>query len=128
MRRSDPIIVGRRSALLASLTLWLVAGLSTGHAWAQSEKADTEADSIGASTATPRVSPFDKDRVDLAVDKAVSFLVSKQRKDGAILDGSYDTTMSALSIMAMASVGVQPGDPSPDGRAMQEALKFVLER
>ena len=35
--------------------------------------------------------------------------------------------MSALSIMAMASVGVQPGDPSAEGRAMQKALAFVLK-
>ena len=126
MRRSNSTILARSTALLASLTLCLVGSLSVGHAWAQSEKAETQADSNGASTATPRVSPFDKDRIDLAVDKAVSYLVSKQRKDGAILDDSYDTTMSALSIMAMASVGVQPGDPLPEGRAMQEALAFVL--
>jgi hypothetical protein len=61
------------------------------------------------------------------VDKAVSYLVSKQREDGAVLDGSYDTTMTALSIMAMAAVGVQPGDPSAEGRAMHKALAFVLK-
>jgi hypothetical protein len=35
--------------------------------------------------------------------------------------------MTALSIMAMAGVGVQPGDPSAEGRAMQKALAFVLK-
>jgi hypothetical protein len=79
-----------------------------------------------ATSATPRVSPFQKDRTDLAVDKAVSFLVSKQKESGAIFDSQNDTTMTALAIMAMASVGVQPGDPSTEGRAMEKALSFVL--
>ncbi|MEO2011886.1 MAG: prenyltransferase/squalene oxidase repeat-containing protein [Pirellulaceae bacterium] len=77
-------------------------------------------------SAAPRVSPFQKDRTDLAVDKAVAFLVSKQKEGGAIFDRGHDTTMTALSIMAMAGVGVQPGDPSPEGRAMEKALSFVL--
>ncbi len=127
MRRSDSTIVVSRTVLWALFTLCLVGSLPVDHVGAQSEKTETVADTSDLSTATLQVSPFDKDRVDLAVDKAVSFLVSKQRKDGAILDDSYDTTMSALSIMAMASVGVQPGDPSSEGRVMQEALAFVLK-
>ena len=128
MRRSNRTILARRTAVVASLAICYVGSLNVGHTWGQSEKAKTaEADTNGDPSAPLRVSPFDKDRVDLAVDKALSYLVSKQRKDGAILDGSYDTTMSALSIMAMASVGVQPGDPSEEGRAMQEALAFVLK-
>ena len=70
---------------------------------------------------------FEKDQVDLAVDKAIRYLVSQQRPDGAITDRRYDTTMTALAIMAMASVGVQPADPTPDGKAMGRALAFVLK-
>lgn len=71
-------------------------------------------------------SVFEKDRTDLAVDKAIQFLISQQREDGAILDKGIDTTMTALSLMAMASVGIQPGEATPKGKAMQRALEFVL--
>lgn len=71
-------------------------------------------------------SAFQKDTIDIAVDKAIAYLVSKQREDGAIIDKGHDTTMSALSIMAMASVGIQPADPTPEGQAMSKALAFVL--
>ena len=73
------------------------------------------------------VSPFAKDETDVAMEKAVGYLISKQRDDGAILDKSHDTTMTALSIMALASVGVQPGEPGPEGQAMERALAFVLK-
>jgi hypothetical protein len=69
---------------------------------------------------------FEKDATDVAVDRAIAYLVSQQRDDGAICDRQNDTTMTSLSIMAMAGVGVQPGDPSREGRVMQRALDFVL--
>ncbi len=34
--------------------------------------------------------------------------------------------MTALSIMAMASVGIQPVETSPEGQVMARALQFVL--
>ncbi len=74
----------------------------------------------------PVVSVFQKDQTDIAVDKAIAYLISKQRDDGAIIDKGIDTTMTALAIMSMASVGVQPTDVSPEGQAMQKALGFVL--
>ena len=72
-------------------------------------------------------SVFQKDQTDIAIDKAIAYLITKQRADGAIIDKGIDTTMTALSIMAMASVGVQPADVSPEGQAMQKALAFVLK-
>lgn len=72
-------------------------------------------------------STFQKDEVDIAVDKAIGYLTSKQRGDGAVLDKGHDTTMTALSIMAMASVGIQPGDPTSEGRVMAKGLSFVLQ-
>lgn len=92
---------------------------------------------FGASSATAQppqgnpaggsTSAFDKDQTDIAVDRAIAFLLTKQRDDGAIVDKGIDTTMTALSIMAMASVGVQPADPTPEGKVMQQALGFVLQ-
>ncbi len=116
----------RRPAILTLLSICLCGHLGIVQALAQSDSTATAPTPSAAASETLRVSPFDKDRTDLAVDKAVGYLISKQRKDGAIVDSSNDTTMTALSIMAMASVGVQPGDPSPEGRAMHEAVAFVL--
>ena len=70
---------------------------------------------------------FQKDVVDESVDRAIAYLISKQRDDGAIIDKGHDTTMTALAIMAMASVGIQPDNSSPEGQAMQRALAFVLQ-
>lgn len=126
MKRISPTTSTARTTVLILLTICLCSHLCVCQALAQSDNADAEPASSVTSPEPLRISPFDKDRTDLAIDKAVSYLISKQRKDGAILDGSNDTTMTALSIMAMASVGVQPGDLSPEGRAMHEAVAFVL--
>ena len=80
-----------------------------------------------AQDASSVTSTFEKDEVDRSVERAIAFLVSKQRDDGAIEDKGHSTTMTSLSIMAMASVGTQPGDPTPEGRAMKRALDFVLQ-
>ncbi|MFM7923976.1 MAG: hypothetical protein ACKPJJ_27470, partial [Planctomycetaceae bacterium] len=80
-----------------------------------------------AAAVTAAASVFQKDEVDLAMDRAVAWLQTKQREDGAIIDRGHDTTMTALAIMALASVGVQPGSPTPAGQSMQRALAFVLK-
>lgn len=69
---------------------------------------------------------FAKNEVDTAIEAATRFLVSNQRPDGAITDRQYDTTMSALAIMALASTGNTPGTPSELGEASRKALAFVL--
>jgi len=76
---------------------------------------------------TATVSPFQKDEVDIAVEKAIAFLVTQQKDNGSVTDKSHDTTMTALAIMAMASVGVQPAAPGPEGECMKRALDFVLQ-
>ncbi len=76
---------------------------------------------------SPEPSVFlQKDEVDEAVDRAVTYLLSKQRDDGAVLDKGHDTTMTALALMAMASVGVQPVEESPEGQCMRKAIAFIL--
>lgn len=93
---------------------------------AVAEAQDSAAPGNGQQAVAEPDSVFRKDEVDISVDRAVEWLRSKQREDGAILDRSHDTTMTALSIMALASVGVQPRDASPAGQSMQRALEFVL--
>jgi len=75
----------------------------------------------------PTPSLFQKDEVDIAADKAIAYLLSQQKENGAIFDKGHDTTMTSLAIMAMASVGIQPADPGAEGQAMQRALGFVLQ-
>ena len=69
---------------------------------------------------------FTRDEVDVALENAVGYLRSKQQENGSISDSGHDTTMTALAIMAMASVGTQPTDPTPAGESMANALAFVL--
>ncbi len=69
---------------------------------------------------------FAKDEVDTAIEAAARFLLTNQRADGAITDRQYDTTMSALAIMALASTGNTPSTPSELGEASRKALAFVL--
>ena len=71
-------------------------------------------------------SQFAKDEVDAAIDAGIKYLVSQQREDGAITDRQYDTTMSALAIMALASTGNTPSTPSELGEVARKAMKFVL--
>jgi hypothetical protein len=75
-----------------------------------------------------------KDRVDIATDKAVAYIVKMQEADGSFNDSSARHSarngyaMTALGIMALASIGHQPVDPSREGVAMKKALDFILRR
>jgi hypothetical protein len=78
----------------------------------------------GVEAAPPR-----EDKTDAAIRRAVAFLITQQDKDGAIqtqFQWANRTAMTALSIMAMAAVGHQPADDTPQGHAMKKALAFVL--
>jgi hypothetical protein len=78
--------------------------------------------------ATSDVEPVDKlrDKIDVAIDRGLDFLLTRQRDDGAITEKEYDTTMTALAIMALASTGVTPSSPGPRGDALRSGLNFVL--
>lgn len=65
-------------------------------------------------------------RVALAVERAVSYLISQQREDGSIMGDSYSTTMTSLAIMALASTGTTSRSPNEGGQAIRRALDFVL--
>jgi hypothetical protein len=73
-----------------------------------------------------RTSPTPRDPVDMAIDRGLNFLLTLQRNDGAITEKDYDTTMTALAIMALASTGVTPSSPGPRGDAVRNGLNFVL--
>lgn len=62
-----------------------------------------------------------------AIERAIKYLVSQQKENGSITLGQHDTAMTALAIMAMASVGITPAQDDERGRAMSKALDFVLE-
>jgi hypothetical protein len=68
------------------------------------------------------------DDVDRAMGKGIEYLVSVQRDDGAITDRGHEVAMTALAIMAMASIGTEPSPTSPEGRAMYRAIEFVLNK
>ena len=105
-----------KSPLVRMMGLVAVACLASDAALAQ--KPDTQTAVLG--------NRFAKDEVDSAIDAALRFLLTNQRVDGAITDRQYDTTMTALSIMALASTGNTPGTPTEFGEASRRALAFVL--
>jgi len=69
---------------------------------------------------------FQKDEIDAGISKAISFLLTQQKPNGSITDRGHENAMTALAIMAMASVGHQPSDPTPEGIAMTRGLLFLL--
>lgn len=64
--------------------------------------------------------------VDAAINRAVRFLLSQQQTNGSIADRGHENAMTSLAIMALASVGHQPADPTAEGAVMKKGLKFVL--
>ena len=84
---------------------------------------------VGRGSAQPADSPLPGQRIDateLAIQRGLTFLKTKQRPDGAVTDRQYDTTMTSLAIMAWASTGVTPSDAGPDAEFCSRALDFVL--
>ena len=67
------------------------------------------------------------DRVDEPLRKAAQYLVSQQEAIGGIHNKMRnETAMTSLAILALASLGNQPADSTPEGRCMKKALDFVL--
>lgn len=86
-----------------------------------------ESGKSAAVAAAPQIGgPFDKDPTDAAVDRAITYLLTQRKPEGGIYDRQNETAMTSLAIMAMAGVGVQPSDPDERGRAIRDALAFVL--
>src|SRR5437660_155829 len=73
-------------------------------------------------------------QVKQCVDKAVGWLMSQQRGQGCFLDENrtdavpqHSGAMTALGIMGICSVGHLPTDPTPEGKAVARALRFMTE-
>ena len=67
------------------------------------------------------------DRVDEALNRATQYLLQQQEESGAISNKMRnETAMTSLSILALASVGHQAGDPTPEGRALKKGLAYIL--
>jgi hypothetical protein len=69
-----------------------------------------------------------------AVDKAVKWLISKQRAQGCFLENDrndavpqHSGAMTSMAIMGLSSVGHMPTDPTPEGRAVAKALRFMTD-
>ncbi len=79
-----------------------------------------------STTAEDFASLYVEDDVDRAVNRGVEYLISARRNDGAITDRGHEIAMTSLAIMAMASIGIEPGQPGERGLVMKEAIDFVL--
>ena len=66
-----------------------------------------------------------KGPVDTAMERGADFLLNAQQPNGALSRGKADT-MTALGIMALASMGHQLTDPGKYGKVLREALGFIL--
>ena len=75
-----------------------------------------------------------KDRVEISVERATSFILKMQEADGSFSDSkSRDAAknsyaMTALGILALASIGHQASDTGKVGSALNRALSFILRR
>jgi hypothetical protein len=68
-----------------------------------------------------------EDKADLAIKRGVNFLLTQQDREGAIARARTNrTAMTALALLALGSVGHQPGDDTPEGLCMKRALAFVV--
>jgi hypothetical protein len=65
------------------------------------------------------------DRVDQAMERGADYLLNAQQPSGEFSPKMSDA-MTALGIMALASMGHQPSDPGKYGRVLRQALNFIL--
>ena len=74
-------------------------------------------------------SSFAVDPVDEALDRGVKYLLTQQEDSGIITNKGRrnETAMTSLALLALASCGHQPVDPTPEGKVMKKALTYVLQ-
>lgn len=78
----------------------------------------------------PVAPEYQKDKVDVAVERAIAFLVRNQDRTGYFMDKErgkeQEVAKTALALMAFAAVGHMPADYTPEGRAMDRGLNVIL--
>jgi hypothetical protein len=93
--------------------------------------------STGLLTAAEKTAPISP-QLKSAVEKAVKYLVQQQRPEGYFSEQGrgqvkkdnvpqHAGAMTALGIMGLSSVGHMPGDATPEGKAVDKALRFMTE-
>lgn len=74
-----------------------------------------------------RAQDVEPDPTEAAVAAGVEYLLSRQRPNGSISIGNrHSVATTGLAVMAMLGVGHQPTDPTPEGRAIRDAIEFLL--
>ncbi|MEM1355310.1 MAG: prenyltransferase/squalene oxidase repeat-containing protein [Planctomycetota bacterium] len=70
----------------------------------------------------------DRDQVEQAIERGVRYLIAQtDDRDGSIgVRNQYRTATTSLAIMAMVAVGHQPTDQTPQGKALRDALNYIL--
>ncbi|MCY3020871.1 MAG: terpene cyclase/mutase family protein [Planctomycetota bacterium] len=63
---------------------------------------------------------------DIAIEKAVAFLIAGQNKDGSFGD-KHKNALTGLSVMALMAAGHTPDNP-PHGPAIRNALNYILSQ
>jgi len=68
------------------------------------------------------------ERIDDSMKRATKYLLETQDvATGGIHNRMRnETAMTSLAVLALAAQGIQPADPTPEGRALRKALAFVL--
>ncbi len=81
---------------------------------------------VATSTAPALETPAS--RVDEALRRATQYILSQQDPATGAIHNKLrnETAMTSLSLLALGSMGHQPGDPTPEGIAMKKALNYVL--
>jgi hypothetical protein len=74
------------------------------------------------------LSGFEPDKIDVAVEKGVNYLIRVQNRTGYFQDKSKskEVALTALALMALASVGHMPSDYTPEGKSMERGLNYIL--
>ena len=67
-----------------------------------------------------------KDQIDERCERAIEYLCKNQKPDGSITDRGHAVALTSLAIMALGSIGTEPGEDSRLGRVMRSAIDFVL--
>ena len=107
---SQGIHLTRRRVLQTLFSSAAMGTIAPGSIWAQDEIQSLYVD----------------DDIDRAVKKGIKYLVAVAKQNGAIVDRGHDVAMTALAIMAMASIGIEPGVADAESLAMSSAIDFVL--